>query len=286
MEEVSSSPFPLASWLGFRVSAAGRDRILSLPMRVVAHTVSLMLRGRHAVRRIAAGREIAWEEGPGVVHFNPVADREQTFVSAMTPGFESAVFVIPRGQFGELLESEGVARSVELHRILAPDDAVLRTCLERLAANPWPGNGAADAGQVEVSRELVLRLATLCSAPAPDWRVDESVFTSRFLGRLAEHLDAHLHPAPSLADMARLAGLSPSHFARKFRRSTGASLGRFVNRRRLRAALPLLADGSLPLGEIARTLGFSSQSHFTRLFSGSTGITPARYRRLCGPTVG
>ena len=31
---------------------------------------------------------------------------------------------------------------------------------------------------------------------------------------------------------------------------------------------------------VALDLGFSSQSHFTRLFSGLTGITPRQYQRL------
>ena len=46
--------------------------------------------------------------------------------------------------------------------------------------------------------------------------------------------------------------------------------------------MPLLQTGSTPLSQIALDLGFSSQSHFTRLFSSLTGFTPASYRRQIG----
>jgi AraC family transcriptional regulator len=42
----------------------------------------------------------------------------------------------------------------------------------------------------------------------------------------------------------------------------------------------MLREGSLSLARIAIELGFSSQSHFTRLFSGLTGTSPQRFRRL------
>lgn len=62
--------------------------------------------------------------------------------------------------------------------------------------------------------------------------------------------------------------------------TTGLSLTRFVHRRRIRASLERLIDESLALSRIALDLGFSSQRHFTRLFSGLTGLTPVQYRRL------
>jgi len=80
-------------------------------------------------------------------------------------------------------------------------------------------------------------------------------------------------------------GLSPSHFAKKFRHSTGLSLCRFINRRRiLRSLETLKTDG--PVANVALDLGFSSQSHFTRIFSGLTGMTPARYQKQARRIVG
>jgi methylphosphotriester-DNA--protein-cysteine methyltransferase len=52
------------------------------------------------------------------------------------------------------------------------------------------------------------------------------------------------------------------------------------------AALLRLEDADVPLAHVAHELGFSSQSHFTRMFSGLTRMTPAKYRRLHQRTVG
>jgi AraC family transcriptional regulator len=46
--------------------------------------------------------------------------------------------------------------------------------------------------------------------------------------------------------------------------------------------MAMLEAGSTPLSQIALDLGFSSQSHFTRVFSDLTGFTPASFRRQIG----
>jgi len=91
---------------------------------------------------------------------------------------------------------------------------------------------------------------------------------------------------PMAARTRRPAGLSPSPFARKFRQSTGLSLQRFINRRRLCGSLQKLKDESQSLAHLALDLGFSSQSHFPRLFSGLTGMTPQTYRKQVKRTPG
>ncbi|MFM8493965.1 MAG: helix-turn-helix transcriptional regulator [Planctomycetia bacterium] len=103
---------------------------------------------------------------------------------------------------------------------------------------------------------------------------------------LVEHIDSHLAVAPSLSDMGWRVGISPSHFARKFRHSTGLSLYRFINRRRILRSLDTLRDESQSLAGVSLDLGFSSQSHFTRLFSKLTGMTPAKYRKQVRRVVG
>lgn len=119
----------------------------------------------------------------------------------------------------------------------------------------------------------------------PDWHDDASTFDGRTLLNLVEHVDALLRAAPSLTDMALLAGVSPGHFAKDFRQSTGSSLGRFINHRRILRSLQLL-KADAPVASIAPELGVASQSHFTRTFSGLSGMAPARYGKLFRRIVG
>jgi AraC family transcriptional regulator len=99
---------------------------------------------------------------------------------------------------------------------------------------------------------------------------------------IVEYIDAHLHHQFCIQELSSLVGYSPTHFAKKFRHTEGLSLGRFINRRRLAAAMGMIQNDSTPLAQIALDLGFSSQSHFTRVFSDLTGMPPAKFRRQCG----
>jgi len=137
-------------------------------------------------------------------------------------------------------------------------DAILRDCMASVAATPTSQDMAGDVGIDEVARRLVLRLVELNGGGKPDWHDDARVFDHRTLFNLVAYLDQHLYIAPSLSDMALPAALSASHFAKKFRQSTGLSLNRFVNRHRiLRSLETLKTDASI--ASIALDLGFSSQ---------------------------
>ncbi|MCP3138791.1 AraC family transcriptional regulator [Pyxidicoccus xibeiensis] len=90
---------------------------------------------------------------------------------------------------------------------------------------------------------------------------------------------AHLDGPLRLADLAARAQLSPYHFARAFKSSTGETPRAYVERLRVEKATELIRDTELPLADVALACGFSSQSRLTTAFRRATGFTPARYRR-------
>lgn len=90
---------------------------------------------------------------------------------------------------------------------------------------------------------------------------------------------AHLHEHLSLECLAQQVNLSAYHFARLFRRTTGESPHQFVLCKRLEAAEHLLRETDLPLAQIAVTVGFPNQSHFTQAFRQHRGLTPRQYRQ-------
>lgn len=81
-----------------------------------------------------------------------------------------------------------------------------------------------------------------------------------------------------LEGMALELGVSYSWFRRSFHNQTGFTPQRFRGLQRLDRACQLLADSSLPVGEIARVLGFSSQAYFARMFRRETGLAPSVWR--------
>ncbi|MEU8817466.1 AraC family transcriptional regulator [Actinoplanes sp. NPDC048796] len=85
-------------------------------------------------------------------------------------------------------------------------------------------------------------------------------------------------PLP-LSDLAAVAGLSVSQFARQFKARTGLSPHQFVIQRRVDAATSLLRRTAMPIAEVAQRCGFSHQEHLTRVLRAHLGVTPAALRR-------
>ena len=100
--------------------------------------------------------------------------------------------------------------------------------------------------------------------------------------RVKELLLTRLDGEISLSELARECGLSRSHFARAFRATTGQPAHRWLLAKRVERARELLQHSALPISEITRLLGFADQSHFTRVFGRTTGVTPAAWRRRRG----
>lgn len=238
------------------------------------------------VRWICRGQERHFVVPEHAVHFAAADDEDHVRIPQVSSTHHYFMMLIPPKHLNQIVSSEGCKPPAHLQVMLGRHDPVLKMCLERLARGRRPEGSSDSFTETEASRRLVLRLAELNGSGRPDWSRDSSVFDRRTMSYLVDLIDAHLRIAPSLSNIALSTGLSPSHFARKFRASTGLSLRRFINRRRVSASLETLKDQSQSLTSVALDLGFSSQSHFTRMFSGLTGMTPAHYRKQFKRTLG
>ena len=82
-----------------------------------------------------------------------------------------------------------------------------------------------------------------------------------------------------VARLQELAGRSPEHVARSFKRYLGTTASTFVNNQRLGYAGELLADESLAVIEVALEAGFSDPGYFNRLFKRRYHCTPMEFRQ-------
>jgi transcriptional regulator GlxA family with amidase domain len=82
----------------------------------------------------------------------------------------------------------------------------------------------------------------------------------------------------TLMDLSTVVHMSPYHFARLFKQSTGVPPHRFVLGQRIARASVLLRDARVSIGEIARLVGFRTPSHFATAFRRMTGLAPSEYR--------
>ena len=102
--------------------------------------------------------------------------------------------------------------------------------------------------------------------------------------RTLEILDANLDGTVLLTNLAAECGLSVRHFARAFKESMGLPPHRYLLKRRIDTARGLLLGSTRSLLDIALSCGFADQSHFTRVFTASVGVSPGAMRRANEPS--
>jgi AraC family transcriptional regulator len=102
----------------------------------------------------------------------------------------------------------------------------------------------------------------------PKWR----------LRRVEKYVEAHFDCGIGLSDLAKVAGLSRMHFAAQFRAATGYRPREYLLHQRIEYAKSLMSNTETPLAEVALTVGFCTQAHFSTVFKRMTNETPARWR--------
>lgn len=100
----------------------------------------------------------------------------------------------------------------------------------------------------------------------------------RRIRRAVELMHSQLDRELSLKEIAAASFLSPFHFARLFKKLTGASPHAYLATLRSKQAQVLLAETDLSVTEIGARVGYANSSHFTQVFRQSTGLTPRAFR--------
>ena len=78
-------------------------------------------------------------------------------------------------------------------------------------------------------------------------------------------------------ELVRIVQMSRTAYITRFKRVTGMPPARFLRQYRISVAKQLLADGTLTEAEIAQAVGCYDTSHFIRMFTSETGVTPTEF---------
>lgn len=103
--------------------------------------------------------------------------------------------------------------------------------------------------------------------------------TPRMWSRIKDYIYADVSRKLYVDDLAEIAGLSPSQFARAFRETTGQAPHQYILHARLRHAEHLITSTDLPLPAIAQRAGFASHSHLSATMQRLRSTTPTRLRQ-------
>jgi AraC family transcriptional regulator len=97
--------------------------------------------------------------------------------------------------------------------------------------------------------------------------------------RAKEILRANLKGSVALKEVARECGLSVGYFSHAFRRTLGVAPHKWLIEQRVVLSKEKLRDEGLSLSDVAAHCGFSDQSHLTRAFKQTVGVSPGAWRR-------
>jgi|GEM_PF-590673 len=123
----------------------------------------------------------------------------------------------------------------------------------------------------------IIRLAMPEELPKP---VVESSSETKKIKLAQIYLAEHYNSEFSLKEVADIAGLSPYHFIRVFRKQTGKTPYDFFLEAKIERASEQLMNESRSITDICLSCGFNNPSHFSSTFKKKTGICPSEYRRM------
>lgn len=167
--------------------------------------------------------------------------------------------------------TDGRLRDAELTQPVVRD-TVASACFHRLFAAMVPVTPP-DVSGMAVQEGLIRLLGRLMGrdvGAVPQHPVPHAIAQAR--ARIDDEPDAAL----SLDDLAVPCGLSRYQLLRGFAKATGLTPHAYMIQRRLQRARRLIAQGT-GLAEAAAFSGFADQSHMTRLFIRTYGLSPGCY---------
>ena len=271
-------PFSSAQspWSGFllertEIPAGHKGNCCSWPVAQIA----LVTAGQASVRYRTAARSHHFVAAPGRVTIFPGGYEASRF---SWTGAHEALYLQVAGPTLERLTkcADRPAGAVSTPQ-LGVQDPQLAALICGMEAEINAGCPSGKLYGVALSLALVAYLAGRYSgaaSPPPNGGLSR-----RQLADVLEYIHANRSSDLSLTELANVAELSPHRFSELFKRSVGTSPHQYVIRERISEAKRLLATRRISIVEVALTLGFASQSHFTHVFHKVTGTTPKRFQR-------
>jgi AraC family transcriptional regulator len=267
-------------------SGSERTRELSAEIIADCHVVKIVLRTTN-MRFSVAGRIL--QDGvtnPGMVHVTAPAVPVRCLFRG---SYDVLHLYVPDGLIAECArDMPGRHAPVLCSEAVPRKDIVLdklgRALLDANRVGGSFGQTYADG----ISMAIVARLMASASRVPPSEGSRARKLAPWRLKRAIEYVEARLDERMSLADIAASAGLTRMHFAAQFRAATGLRPHEYLLRRRVERAQDMLAGTGGSLVDVALSVGFQTQSHFTTVFKRYAGQPPGAWRESrtvqTGPT--
>ncbi len=170
----------------------------------------------------------------------------------------------------DVLDEFGLQDAGAIRPVVGDIDPLLLT----MAMNVGALDGADTLYRQTMQRAMAAQIVQTLRPQSPV----SAQIEDRRLQRVIDYIEAHLDQNLGLEDLAGIAAMSPTHFAKAFKAATGKSPLQYVIGERLTRASVLLRTSRLTVAQIAYRVGYNDISRFGRHFKRQFKATPAAWR--------
>jgi AraC-like DNA-binding protein len=208
------------------------------------------------------GRIMAFD--PGAIHHEAVADEPPHYIVIFV---ERPLFEVELARYPVLTPTPFNFRTFSPGRELT---GLLKEFMNEAEARLPGRDPLLTAIGIRIVHSLIRAAFTIASPP-------DRIGSRIEIHRTIQHIQTHSGEKLTVESLAAIAGISPSHFSRVFRRETGRTPLTFLNRVRLDQARKLLRAGERSISTVALTCGFATPSHFCAAFRRAFGQSPSEF---------
>jgi len=210
------------------------------------------------------------------VLFNPDQDHDGHAGSA--DGFRYTIWYVPEDFVAGCLALEGRAGGSRYFAAPHVSDRAMAAQFAGLSASLQATPSESLRAETLMRDFLGAMLARHGERPgtAPALRPQAA---NALLARVRDLIRSDYRRDITVAELASLSGMSRAHLTRAFGAAYGTPPHVYLNTMRIARARTLIREG-MPLAAVAVECGFADQSHLTRRFKGSMGVTPSAWRDM------
>ena len=136
------------------------------------------------------------------------------------------------------------------------------------------------AAGTTVCRHLINALLTVLLEQIPHKKITRDARWDASLLQSKKFIDEHFTETLSVEQMSKIANMSISGFAHRFKSFLGLAPLKYLTRLRIGLAQNLLISTDKTIADVATEVGYDTIGHFNNQFKNFVGVSPKNYRKL------